>query len=62
MPGKEFVVLDKTNISDYVRLPEYIEKKWKAGIIGNAQYSDLVRNELLIKYGGYWIDSTVFFY
>lgn len=61
MPGKKFVFLDKDNISDYVKLPDYIEEKWKNGIIGNAQYSDLVRNELLIKYGGYWIDSTVLF-
>lgn len=61
MPDKKFVFLDKDNISDYVQLPDYIGRKWKKGIIGNAQYSDLVRNELLIKYGGYWIDSTVFF-
>lgn len=61
MPGKKFVFLDKTNINDYVDLPDYIEDKWKNGIIGNAQYSDLVRNELLIKYGGYWIDATVLF-
>ncbi|WP_026528493.1 capsular polysaccharide synthesis protein [Butyrivibrio sp. VCD2006] len=61
MPDKKFVFLDETNIGDYVKLPDYIVEKWKKGIIGNALYSDLVRNELLIKYGGYWIDSTVFF-
>ena len=59
MPDKKIIVLDESTIHDYVTLPEYIEKKWKEGKIGNAQYSDLVRNELLIKYGGYWIDSTV---
>ena len=61
IPDKKFVFLDKDNIGEYVNLPGYIEDKWKSGIIGNAQYSDLVRNDLLIKYGGYWIDSTVLF-
>lgn len=61
MPDKKIIVLDESTIHNYVTLPDYIEKKWKEGIIGNAQYSDLVRNELLIKYGGYWIDSTVLF-
>ena len=61
MPYKKFVFLNKNNIHEYIELPDYIETKWKNGIIGNAQYSDLVRNELLIKYGGYWIDSTVLF-
>ncbi|MBP3817731.1 MAG: hypothetical protein J6H31_05450 [Butyrivibrio sp.] len=59
MPGKKFIFLDESNISQYVKLPDHIEQKRKKGIIGNAHYSDLVRNELLIKYGGYWIDSTV---
>lgn len=61
LPDKKFVFLDESNLSDYVTLPDYITKKWKEGKIGNAQYSDLVRNELLIKHGGYWIDSTVLF-
>ncbi len=60
LPDKKFIILDDTNIGDYVSLPDYIEEKRKKGIIGNAHYSDLVRNEILIKYGGYWIDSTVF--
>ncbi len=61
MPEKKFVFLDESNISDYVTLPDYIEEKHKAGIIGNAHYSDLVRNEILIKYGGFWLDSTLLF-
>lgn len=59
LPDKKFIFLDENNISDYVTLPDYIVEKYKKGIIRNAHYSDLVRNELLIKYGGYWIDSTV---
>ncbi len=61
LPDKKFVLLDENNVFNYIKLPEYIKRKKKAGIIGNALYSDLIRNELLIKYGGYWIDSTVLF-
>ncbi|MFR5876230.1 MAG: capsular polysaccharide synthesis protein [Eubacterium sp.] len=56
----EIVVLDKSNIKDYVNLPDYIYDKWEKGIIPNAQFSDLVRTELLIEHGGLWIDSTVY--
>lgn len=60
LPDKNFIFLDENNIDKYVTLPDYIWEKKKKGIIGNAHFSDLVRNELLIKHGGYWIDSTVF--
>ncbi len=60
MPHKNFIFLDETNIGKYVSFPDYIMEKKRKGIIGNAHFSDLVRNELLIKYGGFWIDSTVF--
>ncbi len=60
LPDKEFIVLDENNIYTYIDLPEHIMKKRAEGKIGNAHFSDIVRNALLIKYGGYWIDSTVF--
>ena len=34
-------------------------EKWEKGRIPAAMFSDLLRVELLIKYGGTWIDSTV---
>ena len=60
LPDKEIVVIDENNVFDYVTLPDYIVEKWKQGIIGPAHFSDLIRLELLIRYGGYWIDATVF--
>lgn len=60
LPDKKFVLLDESNIFDYIELPPHIMKKRQEGKIGNAHFSDLVRNALLIKYGGYWIDSTVY--
>lgn len=58
--NKKIVLLDETNIFDYVDIPEFIVKKWKLGKINNAHFSDILRTELLIKYGGTWMDATVF--
>lgn len=57
---KEIIVVDETNINEYVALPEIIEERWKKKQIPSALYSDIIRLELLIKYGGTWIDATVF--
>ena len=57
--GYKVVVLDKQMIPEYVSVPDYIEKKYQAGIIPHAHYSDIVRMMLLQKYGGVWIDSTI---
>lgn len=59
MPDKEVIVLTNETIPLYVRFPEYIQKKWKSNKIPQAHYSDLLRVELLCKYGGMWIDATV---
>ena len=59
LTGYSLVVIDNTNWRKYVELPEYIVKKWEKGRIPAALFSDLLRVELLIKYGGTWIDSTV---
>jgi len=57
--GYEIKVIDAENWKEYVELPDYIEKKWEKKHIPPALFSDLLRLELLIKYGGSWIDSTV---
>ncbi len=60
LPDKRFVFLDENNYKKYINLPDYITAKREKGLIGPAHFSDLIRNEILIKHGGYWIDSTVF--
>ena len=57
---KDIIVITENNFSDYVIIPQYIIKKWRKGTISYAHFSDILRLELLIKYGGLWIDSTVF--
>lgn len=59
IPDREIKVIDNENWKDYVELPDYIVGKWEKKRIPAALFSDLLRLELLIKYGGTWIDSTV---
>ncbi len=52
-------VIDAENWKDYVELPYYIKRKWEKKQIPPALFTDLLRLQLIIKYGGTWIDSTV---
>lgn len=56
---KKHILITSDNYRNYVTLPAYIEDKYKKGRIPHALFSDLIRLELLIRYGGTWIDSTV---
>lgn len=59
LTDREIIVITEENIYQYVKFPEHIQKKYKEGKIPCAQFSDLLRLELLIRYGGTWVDSTV---
>ena len=48
------------NIGKIVRFPKHIVEKFNAGKISPTHLSDLLRLELLINYGGIWLDSCVF--
>lgn len=56
----EVILLDNSNLSDYIELPDYIMDKYKKGIIPVANLSDMIRTTLLSKYGGCWVDSTIY--
>lgn len=58
--NQKIILLNEQNFTDYIRLPDYIEKKKVAGQIPMAGYVDLMRFALLEHYGGTWIDSTVY--
>ena len=53
------ILLNLDNIAEYIELPDFIIQKYSSGQITNAEFSDLIRIELLATYGGIWIDSTV---
>lgn len=57
--NKEIRVIDETNRKEYVQFPDYIERRWKKRQITPEKFANLIRLELLIKYGGTWIDATV---
>lgn len=61
MGDKEIHIITEKNMNEYVELPDYILEKWKKGIISYAHLSDILRTELLIKYGGMWVDATTLF-
>ena len=60
LADRDITVIDAQNWKDYADLPDTILRKWEAGRIPAAQFSDLLRLQLLIRHGGTWIDATVF--
>lgn len=60
MNNREIILITSKNMMNYVQFPDYIQKKIEKGIISGAHLSDLLRLALLVKYGGTWIDATVF--
>lgn len=57
--GYDVKVIDEKNWREYIDLPDYIIRRRERKQIPPAHFADLLRLELLIKYGGTWIDSTV---
>ncbi len=60
IPDKEIIVITEDNYKDYVQFPQYIMDKYHKGIISKVHFADLLRLELLAKYGGTWMDGTVY--
>lgn len=54
------IVLTEQNYQQYVDIPQWIQKKHKAGVISRTHYSDILRLILLATYGGMWLDSTFY--
>lgn len=61
MNCKDFniIIINETNMFNYIKFPSYIIEKYKKKYISRTHFSDLLRLELLIKYGGTWIDASV---
>lgn len=55
----EIVLITQDNYRQYVDFPELILDKLEKGQITLTHFSDLLRLELLIRYGGLWLDATV---
>lgn len=59
LSDRRVTIIDGQNWYKYIQLPDYIVQKWKKKQIPPAHFTDLIRLQLLIQYGGTWIDSTV---
>ena len=57
--NRKVMVITGDNYGRYADVPDYIVEKWKAGIISNTHFSDILRLELLTGRGGIWMDATV---
>ena len=53
------IIINETNIKQYVNIPQYIIDKYKKRKFSPTHFSDILRLELLNKYGGTWIDASV---
>ena len=54
------IILDKNNFRDYIDFPEHVMEKFSSKAISITHLSELIREYLLSRYGGLWLDSTVF--
>ena len=59
-PDRPIHILTENNYRDYVTFPAFIQDKIDRGVITRTHMSELLRLELLIRYGGTWLDATVF--
>lgn len=58
--GREVTLITEENYRQYVHLPDWLEEKYRTGIISRTHFSDVLRLSLLAAYGGLWLDATVF--
>lgn len=57
-PNVQFI--DMENVRNFIELPLVVYNKLKTGKLLYAHFSDIVRNSLLAKYGGLWLDATIY--
>ena len=60
LTSREIILITQENMKEYVEFPDFILSKWEKGEITHTHMTDLLRLELLLKYGGTWIDATVY--
>ena len=56
----EVILLTRENIQSYIDIPSYIYEKIEKKYITLTHFSDIVRTGILSKWGGWWMDATVF--
>lgn len=59
-PDYQINILSFDTISNYIELPQRFYWLLENGKISTAHFSDVLRLSLLSKYGGIWIDATMY--
>lgn len=52
-------LITKSNYAEYIELPNYIIEKVDKGLFSYTFFADILRVNLLYKYGGLWSDSRI---
>lgn len=55
----EIIRIELKTLSNFIRLPEHILQARNEEKMTIAHFSDIIRNKLLLEYGGMWLDSSV---
>lgn len=54
------ILLDQENIQDYVSFPEVVWSEVKEGKLKVQHLADMIRVQLIRKYGGVWLDASIY--
>lgn len=57
----KIICVSKHNYSEYINIPDYLINKVTNGVFSYTHLSDVIRVMLIAKYGGLWVDATLFF-
>ena len=58
--GHPVHLITRENYREYLDIPDYILNKVNDGIMCVANFTDYLRFSLLAKYGGLWLDATIY--
>lgn len=58
--GVKIMLLSDANLYEFISIEKHILAAVERGSITPTHFSDIVRTKLLKKYGGLWLDSTIF--
>lgn len=56
----EVILITENNIKEYIDIPQYIYDKINEKKMTLTHFSDVLRENLLFKYGGIWMDATIY--
>jgi len=54
------ILLTKDNIREYVEFPEYVWQQFEAKKLRIQHLADMIRVQLIAKYGGIWLDASIY--